>query len=585
MTQHGRNEMTVGRAQPGPTNETTTLIGGILKSANQGIPAQEFLYQACHRILTYAGCDSLEIRIVERGTIVRCEATLDDRPPARQEAAARRHTDGERIIPCYEIDSDLEKVCEEIVLRHYDASLPFFTRYGSFSIGNSSQPFDLGSESCKWAGGRKVRIGGPAKSLLIIPFNTEDSDTALILFKAKEENFFTGGQISFYEYLAQILGMASTQRRAQIALRERVKELTCLYGIARVAKTSSELGAVLSDCVRLLPPAWLHVDVASARIEIDGRSYATHRIHDTVTAQSAPIVVKGNTRGSVTVAYSEKRPDLDEGPFLKEERSLLDAVAREIAIHIENRETSEAQIRLQEQVRHADRLATIGQLAAGVAHELNEPLAAILGLAQLDSRMPDLPDQARKDSKSIVSGAMHAREIIAKLKLFARQTPPERGRTEINSIVTEGLHFLEARCVNAEVHLVKELASDLPEIQADRGQIHQVVVNLVVNAIQAMPQGGRLHISTLRHANGVELRIEDSGAGMDHDTLKHIFDPFFTTKSAEQGTGLGLSVVHGIIKSHGGTIAVESTPGRGTCFKVTFPLWGDYRNRSEIDDD
>jgi signal transduction histidine kinase len=579
------NEMTTGRTRSRPAIGSTALIEKILRSANKGIPAHDFLCETSHWILGHAGCDSIEIRIVERGRLVCCEANMDDDAPTRQEAGARLHSDGERVIPCYDIDSDLERVCEEIVLRRYDPSLPFFTQYGSFSIGNGGQPFDLGSESCKWAGGRTVRIGGTFKSILIVPFKTEESDSALILFKAKGEDFFDAGQVSFYEYLAQILGMASTQRRAQIALRERIKELTCLYGIARVAKKPSKLGALLNDCVGLLPPAWLHVDVASARIEIDGRSYATDGFRHAVSTQTAPIIVRGSARGTVTVAYSEKRPDLDEGPFLREERSLLDAVAREIAVLIENRETSEAQLRLQEQVRHADRLATIGQLAAGVAHELNEPLAAILGLAQLDSRMPDLPEQASKDSNNIVSAALHAREIIAKLKLFARQTPPHRGQTEINRIVNEGLHFLEARCANARIHLVKELAADLPEIHADGGQLHQVVVNLAVNAIQAMPQGGRLLISTMRQDDGVELRVEDSGAGMDHDTLKHIYDPFFTTKSPEEGTGLGLSIVHGIVESHGGTIAVESTPGRGTCFEVRLPLRGDRRNRRETDDD
>ena len=140
----------------------------------------------------------------------------------------------------------------------------------------------------------------------------------------------------------------------------------------------------------LLPPAWLYPEIASARIILDDETYSTPHYKEGIHKQTAEIVIEGIGSGSVEVAYSEGRPELDEGPFLKEERSLIDMVAREIALIIERTQIVEDKERLQEQLRHADRLATIGQLSAGVAHELNETIGSILGFAQLVQKDPGL---------------------------------------------------------------------------------------------------------------------------------------------------------------------------------------------------
>lgn len=573
MTTPRTNRTFMGAARQKPASTASALIARILNSASQGALLQKFLREVSREIVKFVGCNSVEIRIVERTKLVICEATLLGEGPTHREAPIARQDEKGQNIPCLSVDSDVERVCEEIALRRFDPSLPFFTEYGSFWIGDSDQYLDLGSESCKWAGGRTLRIGGAFKSLLIVPFKMETGDRGLILFKDKRRDFFTADDVPLHEYLAQMLGVASTQRRVQVALRERVKELSCLYGIARVAaKSKTPLDDMLDECVQLLPPGWLHVDVASACIQFDGHSYSTPNFRAGHFSQTADIVVRGRQRGMVTIAYIEERPPLDEGPFLREERHLLNAVAHELALLIEAREMADGQLRLQEQLRHADRLATIGQLAAGVAHELNEPLAAILGLAQLDARIPGLPEQVRKDNEKIVAASLHAREIINKLRLFARQSPPKTGRVNINDIVSEGLYFLEARCAKAGIGLVKELDLDLPEIQADAGQLYQVLVNLVVNAIQATPEGGRVTIRTLRREGGMRLKVEDTGTGMEDGILKRIFDPFFTTKGVDEGTGLGLSVVHGIVESHGGAITVASKPGVGTSFEISLPL-------------
>jgi signal transduction histidine kinase len=183
-----------------------------------------------------------------------------------------------------------------------------------------------------------------------------------------------------------------------------------------------------------------------------------------------------------------------------------------------------------------------------------------------------IPRQVEQDLDRIVSASLHAREVIRKLMLFARQMPPSRTRLDLNQVVKEGLYLFEARCARQGIHLELSLGTGLPKVYADATQLTQVLTNLVVNAIQAMPRGGKLAVATRADQKAVILRIEDNGEGMSPEVKKQIFLPFFTTKEADHGTGLGLAVVHGIVSGHRGTIQVESHVGRGTRFEIRLPL-------------
>ena len=361
----------------------------------------------------------------------------------------------------------------------------------------------------------------------------------------------------------------------EAALAERVKELLCLYGIAQIAaQPGISLEEIIQGIVELLPPAWQYPETAFARIILDGISYKSQGFCESQQKQAAEIIVGGVPRGVVELVYVEQEPDLDEGPFLKEERNLIDAIARQIALVVERIQVEQDKLKLHNQLLHADRLATIGMLAAGVAHELNEPLGNILGFAQLAKKCDGVPEPAKQDIDKIEAASLHAREIIQKLLVFARQTPPKKTQVDLNQIVEDGLYFFEARCAKAGVELVRKLSSDLPEIIADPAQLNQLIVNLVVNALQAMQGRGRITIQTKAYDRQVCLIVEDNGIGMADDVREQIFIPFFTTKDVGQGTGLGLPVVHGIVTAHGGSINVESKLGCGSHFEIRLPIEG-----------
>ena len=369
----------------------------------------------------------------------------------------------------------------------------------------------------------------------------------------------------------------------KVALRERIKELTCLYDIAQIAsQPNKSLEYILQDIVKVLPSAWQYPETAFARIILDGISYTTQGFRECHQKQTAEIVVDGVPRGVVELVYVEEKPELDEGPFLREERNLIDAIARQIALVVERIQVEQDKLKLHNQLLHADRLATIGMLAAGVAHELNEPLGNILGFAQLAKKADKMPGAVKQDIEKIETASLHAREVIQKLLVFARQTPPKKTQVDLNQIVEDGLYFFEARCAKAGVELVRELSSNLPEITADPAQLNQLIVNLVVNALQAMQEKGKITIQTQVYDRQVCLIVEDTGSGMADDVLEQIFIPFFTTKDIGQGTGLGLPVVHGIVTAHGGSINVESKLGRGSRFEIRLPVEGP-RNMEEND--
>jgi two-component system, NtrC family, sensor kinase len=164
------------------------------------------------------------------------------------------------------------------------------------------------------------------------------------------------------------------------------------------------------------------------------------------------------------------------------------------------------------------------------------------------------------------------REIIKKLMLFSRQMPQQLTSVNLNEIVENILYFIDVGYPKDSIHVESVLDRNLPEIQADAVQMSQVLVNLITNAVHAMPQGGTLTIRTARKSNAVALKVSDTGFGMSKEIKARLFEPFFTTKPLGHGTGLGLSVVHGIVESHGGRITVKTEEQKGSAFEISLPI-------------
>lgn len=227
-----------------------------------------------------------------------------------------------------------------------------------------------------------------------------------------------------------------------------------------------------------------------------------------------------------------------------------------------------------QQIGRSEHLASVGRLAAGVAHEINNPLTGVLGFAEILRESPHLDEQDRQDLEVIIRETKRAREIVRGLLDYARETPSVPTRLDLNEVIRETMRLLGKREAFEHIVLVEDLADHLPPINADKNQLQQVLLNLSLNACEAMPNGGTLLVSTQAADGKVIVKITDTGCGIKREHLDRIFEPFFTTKPVGKGTGLGLSVSYGIIQQHGGSLDVESEEGKGSTFTITLPAVG-----------
>ena len=225
---------------------------------------------------------------------------------------------------------------------------------------------------------------------------------------------------------------------------------------------------------------------------------------------------------------------------------------------------------LEEQLRKTERLAELGTLASGMAHEIGTPMNVILGRAELLMRKTT-DDAAKRGLETIVTQVERITKIMNQLLSFARKRPVERRAIDLSTIVKDIFDVMQERIKQQNIQTEIHVAPELPDVFADPDQMSQVFLNLVLNACQAMADGGTLKIELHPRHHHVELIISDTGCGISKEHVSRLFDPFFTTKAVGEGTGLGLTVVHGIIQEHEGSITVESEPGQGTRFHILLP--------------
>jgi len=544
----------------------------ILLCASQDRPKREFLSDVMKLILEHSGCDAVETWLNEGAGELRCEAytRMDEEgaftvvPPDGE--AGGQTMAGPKGRP------DMGKLYAAVLDAGPACGYATCIGHGSVWIHNPRRLFSPDASPDLPIASGDISEDGGYPSLALVPLRSDRGQIGLLAFKGRKGGSFDPGMLEHLEAIAAKFELALHHRFLQAKLHERVKELACLYGIARAASEPGlSFEQKMMSIVALLPRAWQYPAHARGRIVIEGRAYQDPLFAEGTRKQTAPVTVKGGNRGAVEVHYPGQRPFSQGNPFLDEEQSLINNVAGQIAQMIEQRETEAMQKELEDQMARTDRLAAIGQLAAGVAHELNEPLNAVLGFAQLIQKTENMPGQARHDIGKIVEAALHARNIVRELLINARQAAPSWGSVDLNRVIEDELSLFESLCAKSSVDLRRMLAPGLPEITVNKSRMLQVISNLIINALQAMPQGGVLTLATSFDDGGVSLVVEDTGVGMSDDVKKNIFLPFFTTRDVDQGTGLGLAVVHGIVASHSGRISVESAPGKGARFLLTFP--------------
>ncbi len=490
-------------------------------------------------------------------------------------------------------------------------------------------------------------------------------------------------------------------------LNERVKELSCLYSLSKLAeKKDISLDAIFQKITGLMQNSWQYPDITCVRIAVTDNEFETENFKKTFWKQSADVRVCGQKVGTIEVYYLEEKPQIDEGPFLKEERDLIEAVSEQLAIIIERKQTEKALRESEEQYRglfesgadalllidsdgiiqdvnpaacstygysrekfigmpakvivhpdyhhilsmaqtgiaagdmksfftelidvrrdgtsfpikvnfspihykdqkaliaavrditerkrgedemqqtraeleHTSRLVTAGEMAFGLAHELNQPLCAILNYIDACLRMVRTKTVSSGKLigvlEEIGSQADRAGKIIRRIRNLVRKREPKQSKVDINDIVREIIELEKAEADQNNVIMQTELAEDMPLILTDRIEIEQVILNLIRNGFDAMSDTGfdrhRLTIQTsMVGSDSIEVAVHDTGRGLPPGKAEEVFDSFFTTKT--NGLGIGLSLSRSIIEAHGGNLWAEPASDTGATFRFTLPLKG-----------
>lgn len=351
------------------------------------------------------------------------------------------------------------------------------------------------------------------------------------------------------------------------ALNERIKELTCLYEVSSIIANTDAVA--IEDTIRAialsLKKGFQFPSETEIAIETPIFNYETGAINleNSVTAN---LTIFNKIEGKIVASHNSSKSS-----FLNEEQPLLDNVAIKLGNLLERIEIQKNETSLKRQMERADRLGILGEITAGIAHELNTPLANILGFAELLKDDLNKDNRATDDIDKIIQNAIFSREVVKKLMFFACEMPQEMKIVNIVPSIKSAIALLDASFKKAEVKYIVKIEDEELFLRADIIQLTQIIFNLTINAIYFSPKNGIVTIEAFEINNDIVLKITDEGVGLSNEALEKVFQPFFTTKPTGDGSGLGLSVVHGIVASHNGAIVVENNPNKGATFTVKLP--------------
>ena len=353
-------------------------------------------------------------------------------------------------------------------------------------------------------------------------------------------------------------------------LQERIKELSCLYDISLIlAKHEILLPNTLEAIGKVLKKAWRFSGDALVEIKLENYFYLSEEIKEKTVFQHCEINLFSSRAGYVKVHYPASR--FSEKHFLPEEKKLLEKVASDISTFYEKQKNKEKETILELTAQRNDRLLILGEITAGIAHELNTPLGNVLGFAELiESGTKNKQIQA--DIKKIIQSTIYSREIVKKLMFFACEMPQHMEVIKIKPVIEQVLNMLGPSFKKADISYSFQIEDPEVSAQLDSIQLNQVLFNLIMNAISVSPKKGKIDIRVKNDSEFLIIEIADEGPGIEEEVRSRIFEPFFSTKPLGEGSGLGLSVVHGIVKSHRGNITTFDNKPKGTVFQVKLHL-------------
>jgi two-component system NtrC family sensor kinase len=313
--------------------------------------------------------------------------------------------------------------------------------------------------------------------------------------------------------------------------------------------------------------------VISATISISIRRYVTRPVRELV--KETQKIAKGELSNGVPIESEDEIGQLASA-FSQMTLDLKKADEKLVewgkTLEQKVRQRTEELRKTENQLIQSDKVASLGKLAAGVAHEINSPLTGVLTYSSLLLKAKKEGDPEREDLEVIVNETNRCKKIVKGLLDFARQTAPQKTLSDINEVIEKSIDLVAHQASMQNVKIEKKIKPDLPKTMLDVGQIQQVFINILLNAIEAMPQGGTLTVSSGIQDEVAAIQFTDTGIGIPKEILPKILDPFFTTKEQGKGTGLGLSVSYGIIERHRGKLEVKSKVGEGTTFTVKLPI-------------
>src|SRR5215467_1248896 len=393
-----------------------------------------------------------------------------------------------------------------------------------------------------------------------IPCRVKDRVIAYIaLGRTQNGDYLTSEDLELVETVSDYVGIALENARLYRFLEQKAAEYQSLKDFSENIVESINVGVLVED--------------------VDGRIVGWNRALEILTGRSRHDAIGRRTYNFIPSEFLRRLVEnrqLYKQPWIGltvnfSATSLVDKIGntRGTLIMIDN---ITDRVRLEDQLIQNDKLTSIGLLAAGVAHEVNTPLAVISSYSQMLRKEISPQDSGHKLLEKITKQTFRASEIVNSLLSFSRTNATEFSDVAIDQIISDTLSLMEHQLKSGRIRVEQELRAECPITFGNAGRLQQVFLNLLVNARDAMPEGGELRVLTETMNSKIEILVQDTGTGISPENIKKIYDPFFTTKAPGKGTGLDLSVSYGIVQEHGGTISVESKQGVGTTFRLELPL-------------